>query len=184
MLDLVDHLTRWVRGPLLLICIARDELLERRPGWGGGRRNATTISLEPLDHDEARHLVGALLPGGSRAGDVISQVAERSGGNPLFAEEMVNRLIEDETVDTATLPRTVQSLLAARLDSLEPDERRLLQHAAVVGQVFWDGALRATAAEEGLELGGALAALEGRTCWSRARAAGSAGSASTPSSTC
>ncbi|MGZ5323355.1 MAG: AAA family ATPase [Solirubrobacterales bacterium] len=162
MLDLVDHLTRWVRGPLLLICIARDELLERRPGWGGGRRNATTISLEPLDHDEARRLVGALLPGGAGAGDVISQVAERSGGNPLFAEEMVNRLIEDETVDTATLPGTVQSLLAARLDSLEPDERRLLQHAAVVGQVFWDGALRATAAEEGLELGGALAALEGK----------------------
>ncbi|HET8976379.1 MAG TPA: adenylate/guanylate cyclase domain-containing protein, partial [Solirubrobacterales bacterium] len=160
MLDLIDHLTRWVRGPLLLVCLARDELLERRPGWGGGRRNATTISLEPLGEAEARQLVSALLPEGAEAEQVIPQVAERSGGNPLFAEEMVNRLIEDDTVETAALPSTVQSLLAARLDSLDPHERRLLQHAAVVGQVFWDGALRETAAEEGLELGGALAGLE------------------------
>jgi class 3 adenylate cyclase/tetratricopeptide (TPR) repeat protein len=161
MLDLVDHLTRWVRGPLLLVCLARDELLERRPGWGGGRRNATTISLEPLGEAEARELVGALLPGGAgAASDVVPQVAERSGGNPLFAEEMVNRLIEDETVETATLPSTVQSLLAARLDSLEPNERRLLQHAAVVGQVFWDGALRQAATGGELELAETLASLE------------------------
>jgi class 3 adenylate cyclase/tetratricopeptide (TPR) repeat protein len=160
MLELIDHLTRWVRGPLLLVCLARDELLERRPGWGGGRRNATTISLEPLGETEARKLVEALLPSGSDGADVIPQVAERSGGNPLFAEEMINRLIEDDTVETATLPSTVQSLLAARLDSLDKDERRLLQHAAVVGQVFWDGTLRGTAAEEGFELGGVLQTLE------------------------
>ncbi|HKH22641.1 MAG TPA: adenylate/guanylate cyclase domain-containing protein, partial [Solirubrobacterales bacterium] len=100
MLDLIDHLTRWVRAPLLLVCLARDELLERRPGWGGGRRNATTISLEPLTEAETRELVAALLPGSNGAsqdrrvngdGDVVPQVAERSGGNPLFAEEMVNR---------------------------------------------------------------------------------------------
>ncbi len=63
MLDLIDHLARWVRGPLLLVCLARDELLERRPGWGGGRRNATSISLEPLTADETRELVAALMPG-------------------------------------------------------------------------------------------------------------------------
>ena len=63
MLDLIDHLARWVRGPLLLVCLARDELLERRPGWGGGRRNATAISLEPLTDDETRELVAALMPG-------------------------------------------------------------------------------------------------------------------------
>ena len=62
MLDLIDHLARWVRAPLLLVCLARDELLERRPGWGGGRRNATTISLEPLTADETRELVAALMP--------------------------------------------------------------------------------------------------------------------------
>jgi predicted ATPase len=169
MLDLIDHLTRWVRAPLLLVCLARDELLERRPGWGGGRRNATTISLEPLTDDETRELVAALLPqsngGGQRrraegAGDLVPQVAVRSGGNPLFAEEMVNRLLEEETVEAEALPSTVQSLLAARLDSLDRLERRLLQSASVVGQNFWEGALAATAAEEGLDLGQTLANLE------------------------
>jgi tetratricopeptide (TPR) repeat protein len=170
MLDLIDHLTRWVRAPLLLVCLARDELLERRPGWGGGRRNATTISLEPLTESETRELVTALLPGsngggrGSRridgGGDVVPQVAERSGGNPLFAEEMVNRLLEEETVEAQALPSTVQSLLAARLDSLDRLERRLLQSASVVGQTFWEGALAATATQEGLDLGRTLANLQ------------------------
>ena len=161
MLDLIDHLTRWVRAPLLLICLTRDELLERRPGWGGGRRNATTISLEPLTENETRELVAALMPSTDNgAGDVVPQVAERSGGNPLFAEEMVNRLLEEETVEAEALPSTVQSLLAARLDSLDRLERRLLQSASVVGQTFWEGALATTAAEEGLDLGKTLANLE------------------------
>src|SRR3954470_16697334 len=161
MLDLIDHLTRWVRAPLLLVCLSRDELLERRPDWGGGRRNAATISLEPLTADETRELVEALMPA-SDNGDakVVPQVAERSGGNPLFAEEMVNRLLEEETAEAAALPSTVQSLLAARLDSLDRLERRLLQSASVVGQTFWEGALVTTAAEEGLDLGQTLADLE------------------------
>ncbi|MGH2956291.1 MAG: AAA family ATPase, partial [Solirubrobacterales bacterium] len=167
MLDLIDHLTRWVRGPLLLVCLARDELLERRPGWGGGRRNATAISLEPLTDDETLELVAALMPAsgngngsGSGSGEVVPQVAERSGGNPLFAEEMVNRLLEEDTVEAEALPSTVQSLLAARLDSLDREERRLLQHASVVGQTFWEGSLESTAAEEGVDLGRALVALQ------------------------
>jgi class 3 adenylate cyclase/tetratricopeptide (TPR) repeat protein len=170
MLDLIDHLTRWVRAPLLLVCLARDELLERRPGWGGGRRNATTIFLEPLTESETRELVTALLPGSNGGGpggrrvegaaDVVPQVAERSGGNPLFAEEMVNRLLEEETVEAEALPSTVQSLLAARLDSLDRLERRLLQSASVVGQSFWEGALVTTAAEEGLDLERTLANLQ------------------------
>jgi predicted ATPase len=161
MLDLIDHLTRWVRAPLLLVCLTRDELLERRPGWGGGRRNATTISLEPLTDTETRELVAALMPSNENgSGDVVPQVAERSGGNPLFAEEMVNRLLEEETAEAQALPSTVQSLLAARLDSLERLERRLLQSASVVGQTFWEGALAATAAEEGLDLRQTLGDLE------------------------
>src|ERR687897_48526 len=164
MLDLIDHLTRWVRAPLLLVCLTRDELLERRPGWGGGRRNATTNSLEPLTDDETRELVAALMPAdtaGSGVGaDVVPQVAERAGGNPLFAEEMVNRLIEEDTVEAAALPSTVQSLLAARLDSLDRLERRLLLHAAVVGQTFWEGSLEGAAREEGLDLQRTLATLQ------------------------
>ncbi len=161
MLDLIDHLTRWVRAPLLLVCLTRDELLERRPGWGGGRRNATTISLEPLTETETRELVAALMPSSENGtGDVVPQVAERSGGNPLFAEEMVNRLLEEESAEAQALPSTVQSLLAARLDSLDRLERRLLQSASVIGQTFWEGALAPTAVEEGLDLGRTLATLE------------------------
>jgi class 3 adenylate cyclase/tetratricopeptide (TPR) repeat protein len=171
MLDLIDHLARWVRGPLLLVCLTRDELLERRPGWGGGRRNATAISLEPLTAEETRELVAALMPdyhfgdGRNRGringgAQLVPQVAERSGGNPLFAEEMVNRLIEEDTVEAEALPSTVQSLLAARLDSLDRLERRLLLHASVIGQTFWEGSLEGAAREEGLDLGRTLAALQ------------------------
>jgi class 3 adenylate cyclase len=162
MLDLIEYLARWVRAPLLLICMSRDELLDRRPGWGGGRRNATSISLEPLNAEETQELVAALFPGGdgNGNGDVVGEVAERAGGNPLFAEEMVNRLIEEGHGDTEALPGTVQSLLAARLDSLERLERLLLQHAAVIGQSFWVGSLEQTASEEGLDLPQVLASLQ------------------------
>ena len=164
MLDLIEYLARWVRGPVLLICLARDELLERRPGWGGGRRNATTIALEPLDEGEARELVKSLLPGGVANGnglaEIAPQVAERSGGNPLFAEEMVNRILDQGTAEADTLPETVHSVLAARLDSLEPIERRLLQHAAVVGQTFWEGSLTGLAGEEETDLVQALDCLQ------------------------
>jgi class 3 adenylate cyclase/tetratricopeptide (TPR) repeat protein len=161
MLDLIDHLTRWVRAPLLLVCLARDELIERRPGWGGGRRNATTIALDPLTEAETRELVAMLLPGDQQAAvSVVPQVAERAGGNPLFAEEMVNRLMESDTIEADALPSTVQALLAARLDSLGRLERRLLQSASVVGQTFWEGALVSTAQQEGLDLHRTLAALE------------------------
>jgi class 3 adenylate cyclase/tetratricopeptide (TPR) repeat protein len=164
MLDLIEYLARWVRGPVLLVCLARDELLDRRPGWGGGRRNATTIALDPLGPDGARTLVDALLSdsngGGNGHSDLIRQVAERSGGNPLFAEEMVNRIIEEGTPDANTLPETVHSVLAARLDSLRPDERLLLQSASVVGHTFWEGSLTALTQEGPAGLSETLASLQ------------------------
>jgi class 3 adenylate cyclase/tetratricopeptide (TPR) repeat protein len=163
MLDLIEYLARWVRGPVLIVCLARDELLEHRAGWGGGRRNATTIALDPLSDDEAALLVTALMPdetGNGDKGRIVAQVAARSGGNPLFAEEMVNRIREEGASDAETLPDTVHSVLAARLDALRPSERRVLQHAAVVGETFWQGSLDGLAAEEGLNLIEALVALE------------------------
>ena len=161
MLDLIEYLARWVRGPALFVCLAREELLERRPGWGGGRLNATSIALEPLSKDQARELVGALMSAAGGTGtELLDQVATRSGGNPLFAEEIVNRILEEGTSDTESLPETVHSVLAARLDSLPQAERRVLQHASVVGQTFWQGSLASVAAEEGLDLGHALSALE------------------------
>jgi len=160
MLDLLEYLARWARGPLLLVGLARDELLDRRSGWGGGRRNATTIALEPLEPERTRELVDALLAGENGDGELMRQVADRSGGNPLFAEEMVNRIREEGSTDSQILPDTVHSVLAARLDSLRPDERAVLQHASVVGHVFWEGSLAFATEEAPAKLAETLASLQ------------------------
>ena len=157
MLDLIEHLAQWVRGPLMLLCLARDELLERRASWGGGRRSATSIFLDPLTPDETRDLIASLLPPEAGQSELVPLVAERAGGNPFFAEEMVRRLVEEGASDATALPDTVQALLAARLDSLDRFERRLVQQAAVVGRVFWADALAPVA--EGRDLERALTAL-------------------------
>ena len=159
MLDLIEHLAQWVRGPLLLICLARDELLERRASWGGGRRSATSIFLDPLTPTETRELIASLLPPDAGKPELAHTVAERAGGNPFFAEEMVRRLVEEGASDATALPDTVQALLAARLDSLDRFERRLVQQAAVVGRTFWADALAPVAAAEGRDLDRALTAL-------------------------
>ena len=154
MLDAIEHLARWVQAPLLVVCLARDELLERRPGWGGGRLGGTQLFLEPLGSASSRELVTALLGGnGDRSRELVGLLAERSGGNPLFAEEMVRRLEDQGAEDIGELPDSVQAVLAARLDALEPFERRLVQHAAVVGRTFWEGSLTPLAEEEGRALG-------------------------------
>jgi class 3 adenylate cyclase/tetratricopeptide (TPR) repeat protein len=162
MLDAIEHLAQWVRAPLLLVCLARDELFERRSAWGGGRRNATKLLLDPLSRDDSRHLVASLLGREDPGGEVVPQVAERSGGNPLFAEEMVRRLAEEEGDGIAELPDTVQAVLAARLDALDPFERRLVQQASVVGRTFWEGSLATLAEQEGRDLGDALAGLQAK----------------------
>ena len=148
LLDLVEHVAQWARGPLLVLAMARDELLERRPGWGAGRR-ASTVFLEPLSMEQSRELVAALLPEG---GGTATAVAERSGGNPFFAEEMARRLSDDDVASVAELPDTVQALLAARLDALAPAEHRLVQRAAVIGRTFWPQALADLAAAEHVDL--------------------------------
>ena len=155
MLDLIDHLAQRVRAPLLVLCLTRDALFERRSDWGSGRRNATSLGLEPLTRDEARVLVAALLPGG---GEAAALVAERSEGNPLFAEEMVR--LAGEEGEGGELPDSVQGVLAARLDSLPSFERHLIQHAAVSGRTFWPGSLASVAQQEGGDLGQALSSLE------------------------
>src|SRR5206468_1795867 len=105
--------------------------------------------LEPLTTEQTRTLVEALLPDGTTSDDgAVKAVAERAGGNPFFAEEMARRLAEESNGGVVELPDSVQSLLAARLDSLEPLERRLVQHAAVVGRTFWQGALAAAVPDD------------------------------------
>jgi class 3 adenylate cyclase len=161
MLDVIEHLAQWVRAPLMMLCLARDELLERRSSWGAGRRNATQLFLEPLSPRETRELVQALLPDDTSAAEAAQLVAERSGGNPLFAEEMARRLAEEDGgVEATQLPDSVQGVLAARLDALEPFERRLVQQAAVVGRTFWEGSLAGLAEAEGRNLQHALTSLQ------------------------
>ncbi len=162
MLDLIEHLVQWVRAPVLQICLAREELLARRTGWGGVRRDSTTMFLEPLGDSETRELITSLMHITRPSDGVVAAVAARAEGNPLFAEEMVRRLAEEEGSTAAELPATVQALLAARLDSLEPFQRRLLAHAAVIGRTFWEAALAPVAEAEGGNLAEALRALRDR----------------------
>jgi len=159
MLDLIEYLSHWLRAPVLQVCLARDELLERRPGWGASRRTTTSLFLDPLAAADTRELIGGLLRDAGATQDVLEALAERAEGNPLFAEEMVQRLAEEGGARAAELPDTVQGLLAARLDSLAPLERHLVAHAAVVGRTFWEGALAPVAAAEGGDLQAALATL-------------------------
>jgi class 3 adenylate cyclase/tetratricopeptide (TPR) repeat protein len=159
MLDLIEHLVQWVRAPVLQICLTREELLERRAGWGGVRRDSTTMFLEPLGESETRELISSLMRIDGVNESVVAAVAARAEGNPFFAEEMVRRLSEEEGASAAELPATVQALLAARLDSLEPFQRRLLAHAAVIGRTFWEGALAPVAETEGGDLAEALRVL-------------------------
>jgi class 3 adenylate cyclase len=140
LLDFVDHLVDWASGvPVLAVCTARPELLTRRPGWGGGKVNSSTILLSPLSTDETAALVHALLGRPAIAADVQAQLLERAGGNPLYAEEFT-RMLTERPADVV-LPETVQGIVAARLDTLSREEKELLQDAAVIGNVFWLGAL-------------------------------------------
>jgi class 3 adenylate cyclase/tetratricopeptide (TPR) repeat protein len=139
-LDFVDHLVDWATGvPLLVVGTARPELLSRRPGWGGGKPNAQTVSLAPLSDEDTARLVHSLLERAVVAAEVQTSLLERAGGNPLYAEEFV-RLVQQERAGVA-LPESVQGIIAARLDAVSNDEKALLQDAAVLGKVFWLGGL-------------------------------------------
>jgi class 3 adenylate cyclase len=143
LLAFVEHLAEWAQGvPLLIVCAARPELYERRPGWGAGLRNATTINLSPLSDEETGQLVNHLAVSTVLSPELARAVLERAGGNPLYAEEFV-RLLADRGHDEVVLPESVQALIAARLDTLSTERKSLLQDASVLGKVFWVGALAA-----------------------------------------
>jgi class 3 adenylate cyclase/tetratricopeptide (TPR) repeat protein len=142
LLDFIDELVEWTSGvPLLVLCTARPELLERRPGWGGGKANALTISLPPLAETETARLIAALLHRPVLAAETQEALLARAGGNPLYAEQYVRMLAERGGLEG--LPETVHGIIAARLDALSVEEKLLLQDAAVVGTVFWRGAVEA-----------------------------------------
>ena len=138
LLDFLDELVDWVTDvPLLVVATARPELLERRPGWGGGKLNATTLALSPLSDDQTAELIGRLLGRPLLAAEAQQTLLERAGGNPLYAEQFVELYTEQGSTAELTLPETLQGIIAARLDGLPDSEKSLLQDAAVVGKVFW-----------------------------------------------
>jgi class 3 adenylate cyclase/tetratricopeptide (TPR) repeat protein len=148
-LDLIEHIADLSRdAPILLLCVARPELLDARPAWGGGKLNATTILVEPLGEIEVGELVANLLDRAELPGDVLRRVEEAAEGNPLFVEEMLAMISEDGHNGEIDVPPTIQALLAARLDRLAPAERDVLGRASVEGKVFHAGGVATLGPDE------------------------------------
>jgi class 3 adenylate cyclase/tetratricopeptide (TPR) repeat protein len=142
LLELIEHLATWVReAPLLIVCLARPELLDLRPAWGGGRLRATAIELEALQRDESEQLVDALLDGTELSEQARQALLDKTEGNPLFVEETVRMLDEEGIESVERIPDTVQALIAARIDRLAPQAKAILQKAAVIGRIFWGSAI-------------------------------------------
>jgi class 3 adenylate cyclase len=152
--DLLERTLREVNGPLLLLATARSDLLDRRPAWGGGRRNMTILGLEPLSTDDASYLLDELLAADLPA-PIRDVVVSRAEGNPFFVEELIGNLIDAGVLQREngswrardlppgyTMPDSVQAVLAARIDLLGEVDKAALQAAAVIGRVFWPGPVR------------------------------------------
>ncbi len=150
LLDLLERIVRDTRGPLLLIATARPEFLEQRPGWGS-RGRATTLELDALSSDDAVQLLDELL-GGTLPAGLREVVVQRAEGNPFFVEELLGTLIDRQLLERQngswrlaelpadfTVPDTVQAVVAARVDLLDPAEKQALQAASVIGRIFWAG---------------------------------------------
>ena len=162
LLDLIEHVAEYAHGTsILLVCLSRPELLDVRRGWSGGKKNATTIFLEPLSEREADALIDNLIGEIALPVEVRERIQAASAGNPLFVEEMFSMLIDDGLLSNddgrwtaagdlsaVSVPPSIQLLLATRLDQLAPGERRVLERAAVEGNVFHLGAVEALASEE------------------------------------
>ena len=149
---------------LLVVCLARPSLFERRPSWGEGQEIHTQINLKPLSRRASRALVGEILQKAEGVPHELRDlIVEGAEGNPFYVEELIKMLIEDgvivhgedhwrvelERLAEVHVPPTLTGVLQARLDSLPPEEKTLLQRAAVVGRLFWDAAVVELEAKEG-----------------------------------
>lgn len=165
LLELLATTLERSRGPLLLVCTARPELLEQRPGWGGARRGAATIELDPLDAPDAERLLAGLL-GGADAGELLTRLVERAAGNPFFLEELLSTVVdrgllvrEDGrwrvagAVEELDVPDSVRGVVAARIDLLPAEGKTALGAASVIGRSFWPAPVRELAHEAVTDLG-------------------------------
>jgi predicted ATPase len=160
LLDLIETLAARVRGvPVLLVALARPELLNDRPGWAGGLPAYTALPLERLTSQASLELTGLLLERLGAPDPRAAHIADMSEGNPLFIEELAASVAERST-ETAELPTSVRAIVAARLDALPAEERSVLLDASVVGRVFWREALARMAARK--DLSTVLGSLEER----------------------
>jgi predicted ATPase len=164
LLDFVEYLLEWSRDfPLYVITLARPELQERRPGWGAGQRNFSSLYLEPLSQRAMEELLEGLVPGLPE--QLRGQILARAQGVPLYAVETVRMLLDrgliaqegpvytpTGEIDALEVPETLHALIAARLDGLSGEERRLLQDGAVLGKTFTQRALAALAGRPAAEL--------------------------------
>jgi class 3 adenylate cyclase/tetratricopeptide (TPR) repeat protein len=154
LLDFLEHVSDYAEGvPMLLLGTARPELFARLPTWASAARNSTRINLAPLSEGETAALVANLVRQAVLPTDVQRAILQRAGGNPLYAQEFVlllkdQHMLRQEGANWAfdpdaqiPIPSGVQGLIAARLDTLAPDRKQLLQDAAVIGKVFWSGAV-------------------------------------------
>ena len=159
-LDLVEQVTALTRDvPLLLICMGRQELLERRAGWGSTTPNAANVLLKPLSDEQAELLIEELVGDVPLDPPLRERIRGGAEGNPLFVEEMI-ALVRNAPNGDVNVPATIQALLASRLDQLEQAERTVLECGAVAGRVFHDGALQALApVHVQRQLGAVLASL-------------------------
>ena len=172
MVGMLELITARSRGPLLLIATARPEFLETHPRFAASD-DLTVVSLRPLTDAQSDRLIGELLGSSGVLAELLADVRQKADGNPFFLEEILQRLIDEgalvkdkddgrwratERAQKVRLPDTIHGLLAARIDALPAAEKAVLQQAAVVGRVFWPGALGATA--DGAQLGELLRSLE------------------------
>jgi class 3 adenylate cyclase/tetratricopeptide (TPR) repeat protein len=154
-LDLVEYLADWTRSaPVLLVCQARPELLDARPGWMSSKENASAVTLPPLTQAETDGLIRGLVGGSDLPPDARARIASVAEGNPLFVEETLRMLVDHGVLrslegrwtvtgdlSSITIPPTIHALLTARLDRLEPGQRTVTERASVVGRSFWWGAV-------------------------------------------
>ncbi len=181
LLDFVDHLLEWSRNvPIYILTLARPELLEKRPDWGAGKRNFTSIYLEPLPEAAMRELLGGLVPGLPEG--AIRAIIERADGIPLYAVETVRMLLAEGRLSledgvyrplgdltTLAVPETLTALIASRLDGLDPADRLLVSDAAVLGQSFTLAGLGAVSGLDPVELEPRLRGLVRRELFTQAR---------------